>query len=312
MESRRFDVVVVGSCMIDLVSYVPRLPKPGETIHGRQFSRGFGGKGANQCVTAARLGAKTAMVAKVGDDIFGKETVENFRCNSINTDEVQTAKNVSTGVAPIAVNDAGENSIIIVSGANGLLTPDDVVKAKSFIETASVVVCQLEIPAASSLRALSLAKKAGAITILNPAPGIEDLDENFYEAADIICPNETEAEILTGKCVKSREDAEAAAESLVKKGCKTAVVTLGSQGLVCVGNDGKRLFVKAEKVQAVDTTGAGDSFVGALAFYLATMPHLSFAEKLERAAKIAAVSVQKPGTQTSFPKRGELSDELFT
>ncbi|CAH3197373.1 unnamed protein product, partial [Porites evermanni] len=160
-ERGKFDVVVVGSCMTDLVSYVPRLPKAGETIHGTKFSMGFGGKGANQCVMAARLGAKTAMVAKVGNDSFGERYIENFKQNGVNTDHVSVTSEASTGVAPIAVNANGENSIVIVSGANDILSEDDVRNAKSVILSSSVCVCQLEIKPEVTHYTLSIAKKAG-------------------------------------------------------------------------------------------------------------------------------------------------------
>ncbi|XP_051880982.1 ribokinase isoform X3 [Pristis pectinata] len=243
------DVVVVGSCMTDLVSFAPRLPKPGETIHGHKFFIGFGGKGANQCIQAARLGAKAAMVCKVGNDTFGENYIENFKSNGISTEYVAQTSEASTGVASITVNDDGQNEIVIVAGANLLLNSEDLEQASNAIRCAKVVVCQLEIQTAISLEALKIAHDAGVKTIFNPAPATADLDPDFYKKTDVFCCNETE--------------------------------------------------------------GAGDSFVGALAFYMAHYPCMELEEMSRRACDIATVSIQSQGTQTSYPSRAQLPQELF-
>ncbi|XP_054834761.1 ribokinase isoform X4 [Eublepharis macularius] len=251
------DVVVVGSCMTDLVSLTTRLPKAGETIHGHKFFTGFGGKGANQCVQAARLGAKTSMICKVGKDSFGYDYIENLKKNGIPTDFVGQAENVATGAASIIV--------------------DNEVK-----------------------------------TLFNPAPALADLDPQFYIHSNIICCNESEAEILTGITVCNVKDAGRAGLVLLERGCKTAVVTLGLEGCIMVSaKEPIPKHVPVKKVTAVDTTGAGDSFVGALAFYLAYYPNLPLEEMLKRANFIASVSVQTTGTQTSFPYKKDLSQDLF-
>ncbi|KAK3576330.1 hypothetical protein CHS0354_039736 [Potamilus streckersoni] len=306
-------VTVVGSCNTDLISYVPRLPKQGETIQGSRFSMGFGGKGANQCVMAARLGAKAAMVAKVGADTFGENFIKNFKDNGINRDFVTVTDQSTTGVAPICVEEAGQNSIVIVPGANLLLSEEDVYAAKSLITSSKVVICQLEINPQTTLAALKLAKKFGVLTIFNPAPGLANLDTEFYTYSDIICPNETEAEILTGLPVKSIEDAKMAANILLKRGCGKVIITLGEQGSVIATTDTSEVkHVPAQKVKVVDTTGAGDAFIGSLAFYLAENPHLGLEESVRRATILAGISVQSPGTQTSMPWASELDPKILS
>ncbi|XP_046551163.1 ribokinase-like [Haliotis rubra] len=306
------DVTVVGSCMTDLVSYAPRQPKPGETIHGTNFQIGFGGKGANQCVMAAKLGAKTAMVTKVGDDSFGKNYIQNFKDHNINIDHVGVTADASTGVAPITVSDDGQNSIVIVAGANMLLSEQDVAAAEHLIMTSKVILCQLEIPVQSTLTALNIAKKRGVKSIFNPAPAQEGLPSELYSDCDIFCANESEAEILTGEKVSSIEDAKAAALTLLNKGCNSVVLTLGELGSVYVSQtEQEPQVVPCPKVIPVDTTGAGDAFLGALAYYLALYPKMTVLEALTRSSRLASISVQAKGTQTSFPSRKQLPSDLF-
>ncbi|XP_056424567.1 ribokinase isoform X5 [Hyla sarda] len=251
-------VVVVGSCMTDLVSLTPRLPKAGETIHGSKFFIGFGGKGANQCIQASRLGVRTAMVCKVGEDSFGNNYIGNFKKNNVCTDFVFQTGAAATGAASIIVN-------------------------------------------------------AEARTIFNPAPAIADLDPAFYTHSDIFCCNESEAEILTGLPVRSPSDAGAAGSALLAKGCHLVLVTLGGEGCVIVSKEepGHR-HIATHKVTAVDTTGAGDSFIGALAFFIAQYPQLGIEEMVKRSNHIASVSVQTAGTQTSYPYRKDLPQDIFS
>lgn len=306
-------VVVVGSCMTDLVSLTPRLPKAGETIHGSKFFIGFGGKGANQCIQASRLGARTAMVCKVGDDSFGNNYIENFKKNEVCTDFVFQTGAAATGAASIIVNAEGQNAIVIVAGANLLLNPKDLTKASAAICGARVMVCQLEISPAVSLQALKMAHKSGVKTIFNPAPAIAVLEPAFYTHSDIFCCNESEAEILTGIQVKSPVDAGTAGSVLLERGCHLVLVTLGGEGCVIVSKDDpKPKHIATQKVTAVDTTGAGDSFIGALAFFLAHYPQLSMEEMVKRSNHIAAVSVQAAGTQTSYPYRKDLPEDIFS
>lgn len=306
------DVVVVGSCMTDLISYVPRLPKPGETLHGHRFAIGFGGKGANQCVVSARLGCKAAMVAKVGDDTFGHNYIQNFRSNNVDINHVTVTQEASTGVAPIAVSDDGQNAIVIVSGANMKLTEFDVQQAEALISSAKVVICQLEVKPEVSLAAMKLAKLHNVITIFNPAPALSHLDPAFYSSSDFFCANETEAEILTGVRVTCPDDAQEVVSILLGRGCSVVIITLGAQGSVFATRENPlTCHIPASQVTAVDSTGAGDAFVGALAFYLSTMPQLPLKEVIRRSGAIATESVQLPGTQTSYPWQKDMPSELF-
>ncbi|XP_064603449.1 ribokinase-like isoform X2 [Liolophura sinensis] len=306
------DVVVVGSCNVDLISYVPRLPKPGETIHGSRFSIGFGGKGANQCVSSGRLGARTAMVAKIGTDSFGDDYLKNLQDSGVNTDFVYRTSEASTGVAPISVTDEGQNAIVIVPGANLLLTESDVIAAETLIQSAKVLVCQLEISPPITVMAMRLARKHGVRTILNPAPALSDLPEEMFTLSDILCPNETEAEILSGMSVKSVDDAKKASLLLLDRGCKAVIITLGEQGaVVAFQGETTPIHIPAKKVKSIDSTGAGDAFLGGLAFYLSTLPGLEFIEAVRRAGEIATISVQAEGTQKSYPYRANLEPHMF-
>ncbi|XP_054652243.1 ribokinase isoform X2 [Dunckerocampus dactyliophorus] len=258
MTEDAFDVIVVGSCMTDLVSQAPRLPKEGETIHGHNFFTGFGGKGANQCIQAARLGAKTAMVAKVGKDFFGDNYIQNFKDNGVHTDFVGQTTDAATGVASIIVNNAGENAIVIVAGTNMLLSRKELQEARPAISCAKVLVCQLEISPQTSLQALRMAQENKVKTIFNPAPAIPDLDPEFYRASDVFCCNESEAELMTGSSVNTVEEACRAGQELLRRGCGTVIITLGAQGCVVLdAQDSSCKHVPATAVTAVDTTGDG-------------------------------------------------------
>ncbi|XP_013865468.1 ribokinase [Austrofundulus limnaeus] len=312
MTEEAFDVVVVGSCMTDLVSQAPRLPKAGETIHGHKFFIGFGGKGANQCVQAARLGVKTAMICKVGKDFFGDNYIQNFKDNGVYTDFVWQTSDAATGAASITVNDAGENAIVIVAGANMLLGSEELQQALPAIRKAKVLVCQLEINPQISFQALQMARDNKVKTIFNPAPAIPDLDHSFYRVSDVFCCNESEAELLIGCSVNNVEEARHAAQELLKRGCGAVVITLGPQGCVVLKAQEKAsTHVPANAVTAVDTTGAGDSFIGALAFYMAHHPTMPLEEMAQRANQVSGLSVQAAGTQTSFPFKKDLPAELF-
>ncbi len=301
-------ICVVGACNIDLISYVPRLPRKGETLHGTRFRMGFGGKGANQAVMAAKLGGEVAMVGKVGKDVFGENTLENFRSWGVDTTHLHSTDQAFSGVAPIAVDPRGENSIIIVTGANDLLADSEIEAARSTIAASRLLVCQLEIPLEITLHALRLAREAGTTTILNPAPARAELPEELYRLSDVFCPNESETELLTGLPAGTLREAESAAGALLRRGARTVVLTLGEQGALLVDGHGARHF-PTRKVKALDTTGAGDAFVGALAHFLAREKPLP--EAVERANQIAALSVQAFGTQTSFPEAKDLPGPLL-
>jgi ribokinase len=301
-------ICVVGACNIDLISYVPRLPQLGETLHGTRFHMGFGGKGANQAAMAAKLGGRVVMISKLGRDVFGDNTLENFNSLGVDTEHVYFSESAFSGVAPIAVDPDGNNSIIIVTGANDLLTEDELEKARAAIRGSHIMVCQLEIPLEITLAAMRIARQEGVKVILNPAPARESLPEELYSLSDIFCPNESETELLTGMPVTTVKQAEDAAASILERGAKTVVLTLGERGSLLVTQEIVE-HVEGQAVRALDTTGAGDAFVGSLAFFIAQGKTL--VEAMHRSNQIAAVSVQASGTQTSFPAVGDLPPELF-
>ncbi|VTR92412.1 ribokinase : Ribokinase OS=Caldilinea aerophila (strain DSM 14535 / JCM 11387 / NBRC 104270 / STL-6-O1) GN=rbsK PE=4 SV=1: PfkB [Gemmata massiliana] len=300
-------ICVVGSANLDLNTYTNRLPVPGETLHAHRFTMGYGGKGANQAVMAARLGADVVLVARVGNDLFGRDMLAHLRTEGIDTRRVTSTDGVPTGTAVITVDDAGRNTIAVTPGANGLLAPADVDAARSAIESARVLVCQQEVPIETNLAAMRLAVEAGVPVVFNPAPASTTIPAEAYRLSTVFCPNEHEAAVLTGKPVESPEEAEAAARELMARGAHNVVVTLGARGCVVVtARDVTAL--PAPAVEAVDTTGAGDAFIGSLAFFLARGDDLMTAA--QRANRIAAISVQSPGTQTSFPRAADLPADL--
>jgi ribokinase len=300
-------ICMVGSSNIDLISRVPRLPMPGETLIGSKFQMGFGGKGANQAVMAAKLSAQVSVVTKVGDDIFGHDTRKNYEKHGIDTTYVLFDSERFSGVAPIAVDEnTGANSIIIVPGANDGLSPQDVRNAAPAIHAAQVVICQLEIPIETTLEAFRVAReKPGVLTILNPAPAAP-LPDELIALSDIIAPNEVEAAMLTDMPTTTDAEAVAAGRRLQERGAKTVVMTLGARGALILDGASEPVRVAAQQVQAVDTTGAGDAFVGSLAYFLAVGRALR--DAVERACAIATKSVLKTGTQISFPWREEVLD----
>ncbi len=296
-------ICVVGAANMDLISYVPRLPRMGETLHGWKFHMGFGGKGANQAVMAAKLGAQVSMVTKVGRDIFGENTLENFRSYDIDCTHVLFTDEAFSGVAPIAVDEQGNNSIIIVTGANDLLSIEDIEAARPAIAAAQILICQLETPLDTTIAALRIARQEGVRTIFNPAPGRADLSEELFPLSDMLCPNESETELITGLPVSSIEEAGSAARALLAKGAGTVILTLGDRGSLLV-SDRQTEHIPAEKVKTLDSTGAGDAFIGSLAYFVAAGKTLP--EAVRRANGIAAISVQASGTQSSFPNAADL------
>ena len=301
-------ICIVGSINLDMNAYVSRFPKIGETMHGHRFTTGYGGKGANQAVMAARLGGAVHFVGRVGDDLFGRDMRENLRAEGIATGYVLSSTGVSSGVAVITISERAENMIIVIAGANGQVTADDVEAARPAVTGARVLVCQLEVPLEADLAAMRLARVAGVTTIFNPAPAGIALPDEIYQLSDICCPNETEAEQLTGIAVRSQADAEAAARILLACGARNAIITLGERGSLLV-NSASAQLVPAPQVKPVDTTGAGDAFVGSLAFFLAGGRPL--VDAMHRANQIAAISVQAPGTQASYPRAVDLAGELL-
>jgi ribokinase len=298
-------IAVVGSANVDLTTFNDVFPRPGETIFGKTFNLGFGGKGANQAVAARLCGANVGMVAKVGSDLFGPATIKNFESQGIDAKYVGIAEGASSGVAPIFVEPSGQNRIIVVKGANDLLSPEDVDAAAPLLRKADTIVMQFEIPLRTVYYTVRFAKANGIRCIVNPAPA-QQVDFAQVGAAAYFIPNETEAEIMTGMPVKSIDDAKKCAQILLRKGMQRVVITLGEHGSLVAGVDGIE-HVPAFKVQAVDTTGAGDAFIGSFAVFLGD--GLPEKEALRRANLYAALSTTKAGTQKSFRTRAEFERE---
>ncbi|YCH20280.1 ribokinase [Pseudomonas sp. D1-3] len=296
-------VVVVGSLNMDLIVRTPRFPVGGETLSGHGFATAAGGKGANQAVAAARLGAKVAMVGCVGDDANGAELRAGLLAEGIDCSAVATVPGVATGIATILVDDAGQNAIVIAAGGNGEMTAERLADHDGLLEKADIVIAQLEVPMATVEATLARAHALGRTVILNPAPAVGPLPENWYGLIDYLIPNESEAALLTGIAVDSPESALQAAQKLLANGARRVLITLGSQGVFYADSE-RHLHLPVEPVVAVDTTAAGDTFVGGFAAGLAEGRPLESAIRLGQQA--AALAVTRPGAQPSIPHRHEL------
>lgn len=287
---------------MDLVTRAPRLPLGGETLIGHSFATVPGGKGANQAVAAARLGAAVAMVGCVGNDAYGAQLRDALLAERIDCRAVSTVEG-SSGVALIVVDDNSQNAIVIVAGANGALTSAVVDRFDDVLQAADVVICQLEVPDATVGHALKRARALGKTVILNPAPAGRALPPDWYAAIDYLIPNESEAATLSGLPVDSLESAERAASHLIGLGAGKVLITLGAQGLLFASGTGFEHF-PAPKVKAVDTTAAGDTFVGGFAAALARGE--SEAQAIRYGQVAAALSVTRAGAQPSIPTRSEV------
>jgi ribokinase len=295
-------IAVIGSNMIDLVTYVDRMPAKGETVEAPRFEMGHGGKGANQAVAAAKLGADVVMVTAVGDDMFADKTIENFAALGIDTTFVRRVPGKASGVAPIMVEPGGENSILIVKGANADLSPADVERAADALERCDLILLQLEVPLETVYAAIAFGKRHGVRTVLNPAPATPALDIEKVCEVSYFVPNETELAILTGMPVESEADIAAAARSLLAKGMEAVIVTLGGDGALLATAAGL-VRIEPTRVAPLDTTGAGDAFIGSFARYHGA--GLSLREALAKAARYAADSVTRRGTQKSYATEAE-------
>ncbi len=299
-------IVVVGSSNTDMVIKSARIPAPGETVLGGEFFMAAGGKGANQAVAAARLGADVSFVARVGDDLFGRTAIENFRQEGIVTDYVTKDPRKPSGVALILVDERGENIISVAPGANAELSPDDVREAWPAFEQADVVLIQLEVPLETVAEAARVGSESGAAVILNPAPA-QALDDRLLRHVTVLTPNETETELLTGLRLADPAGQAKAAQELRRRGVRTVIITLGGSGSFLV-KDENGVVVPTVKIQPVDTTAAGDAFNGALAVALAEGQEL---EEAVRFANLAgAFAATRLGAQPSLPTRAEVRNLL--
>ncbi len=302
---RRPRIAVVGSANIDLTTFTAQFPKPGETIFGQKFDLGFGGKGANQAVAARLCGADVFMVARVGSDLFGPATIENFKKLGIDATHVKQVEGLSSGVAPIFVDPSGQNRILVVKGANDAIKAADVDAAAETLKKADCIVLQFEIPLETVYYTVSFAKKHGIRCILNPAPG-QSVDMQALQGLDYFVPNESEAATITGMPVRNLDDAKKCAEKLVTGGIGRVILTLGANGSLLAGREGME-HLPAFPVKAIDSTGAGDAFIGSFAVFLAE--GLAEREAVRRANLYAGLSTTGVGTQKSFYERARFDAE---
>jgi ribokinase len=303
--AKRPRIAVIGSANIDLTTFSDRFPKAGETIFGQKFDLGFGGKGANQAVAARLCGAEVFMVARVGSDLFGPATIENFKKLGIDSIHVKQIEGVSSGVAPIFVEPNGQNRILVVKGANDLLKPADVDAASDLLKTVDCMVLQFEIPLETVYYSVSFARKNGIRCIVNPAPA-QSVDLNALTGLDYFVPNESEAETIAGSPVRNVEDAKKCAEKLLSGGIKRVLLTLGANGSLLASHEGME-HVPAFSMKSVDSTGAGDAFIGSFAVFLGE--GLPEREAVCRANLYAGLSTTGVGTQKSFYDRARYDAE---
>jgi ribokinase len=290
------NITVIGSLNMDLVVHAPKVPIMGETILGSGFMTAPGGKGANQAVAAARLGGEVFMIGCVGNDMYGKDLLHNLKENNVIIDHIKVEDSTSTGVAVIMIKD-GDNCIIVDPAANSLLTPEMIDASEEIIKNSSIIVVQLEIPLETVVRAILLAKKHGVKVLLNPAPA-RKIDDELLAQVDVLTPNETECEIITGITINNAEDAKRAVEFLNGKGVPHVIITMGGNGVVYNSLDGIQ-HKTAPTVKVVDTTAAGDSFTGAIA--LALSQGKTIEEAIDFANIVGPLTVTKEGAQTSLP-----------
>jgi ribokinase len=293
-------VIVFGSINIDLVATAPRLPVAGETLLGHDFFKAPGGKGANQAVAVARLGITSYIIGRVGAHSFGAELIDSLQASGVRTENVSIEATVSSGVAVITVDDAGENQIIVIPGANGLVDREDVDRLSSLLPGAKALLLQFEVPMAAVVAAAKAAHSAGVKVILDPAPVQADVPNELYSLVDIITPNEVEARQLVGFPVEDKESAAQAAEILLERGVKCAIIKMGAKGVYCA-SETECFFIPAFSVQAIDTTAAGDAFSGGLAAAIAL--DLPLHECVTWGAAAGAIAATKSGAQPSLPDK---------
>ena len=296
---KRPRIAVIGSANIDLTTFSDRFPKAGETIFGQKFDLGFGGKGANQAAAARLCGAEVFMVARVGSDLFGPATIQNFQKQGIDATHVKQIEGVSSGVAPIFVEPDGQNRILVVKGANDLLKPADVDAAANLLKTIDCMVLQFEIPLETVYYSVSFARKNNIRCVVNPAPA-QSINMSALVGLDYFVPNESEAESITGMPVRNVDDAKKCAEKLLANGLSAVILTLGSNGSVLASRKSIE-HIPAFPVKSVDSTGAGDAFIGSFAVFLGE--GLTERDAVLRANLYAGLSTTGVGTQKSFYDR---------
>jgi ribokinase len=295
-------ITVIGSLNLDMVVYAKKIPRPGETVMGKNFKQVPGGKGGNQADASAKLGADVVMIGCIGNDVIGTMLKNSLKTDGVNVDSVLINEEEATGIAAIVVEDSGNNAITVVPGANYKLRVQDIESLSAIIKRSKVILLQLEVPIESVRASLKIGRESGAVTILNPAPAAE-LDEEIYRYAEILTPNESELEVLTGHNTETLEQVEAAGKILVGKGTKEIIVTLGQNGCMHINKYGA-MHYKAYKVKAVDTTAAGDGFNGALAVSIDEGNTIE--EAIKFAMKVGAMIVTREGAQTSLPLKKEI------
>lgn len=302
------NILVIGSLNMDFVIEVNKMPLPGETILGKNFTLIPGGKGANQAYAIGKLGGNVSMLGAVGNDEYGKKILENLNSVNVNTNNIIKLEDIQTGSAFINVDKNGENSIVVVSGANGKITKETIDSNINLIEKADIIVMQLEIPLEVVEYASKLAKQKGKLVILDPAPARPNLSEELLSNIDIIKPNETEIQILSGIEAKANEEIIRAARSLIEKGVDTVIVTLGDKGSILVTKELEKSF-DSFNVEVVDTTAAGDSFTAALAKSLLEGKNIE--EAIKFGHLVSSIVVTKKGAQTSIPTQKEIERFLY-
>ena len=300
-------IAVIGSTMMDVVSYTDRMPAAGETRRSTGFHIAAGGKGANQAVAAASLGASVMMVTAVGDDLFGENSLANFQTHHIDTQHIMTIPETPNGVASITVEESGQNRILIHEGANGKFTPERLAEAEEELAQCALVVLQLEIPLPTVYAAIDFAHKHAIPIILNPAPAAQELSLEKICQCDFLMPNESELSLITGMPTDSLEEIRAAAQSLLVRGIKNVIVTMGCRGAVWINAD-QETIVSASKVKAVDTTGAGDAFIGCFAASYVNNGNIK--EAIEKASRYATLSVTREGTQDSYADVADFTEYM--
>ena len=302
MKSRKPAITVIGSINMDLVVRCDVLPLPGQTVFAQSSTEVCGGKGANQAVAAARAGGQVTMIGRVGDDAFADRLITNLERTEIQCEHVWRTANCASGLAIVAVEDSGQNAIMVVPGANARLSVDDITRARAVIESSDIILLQLEIPIAAVVASIEIAKAAGVRVIVDPAPAPAQWHAKLFEA-DLLCPNESEAAALVGYPVRNLEQAELAARAIHEQGASAVAITLGDRGTLLFDGDQAHLLPRYP-VQVVDTTAAGDAFAGALAVYWSEQDNLREAVRFGNAA--GALAASREGAQPGMALRRDI------